>query len=95
MLRAFQKRFPIGYLSIGQWSTIDNKELEGSYDKQDTQKCCLVDYVTFGIGLYRIVELFPWRVRYPTTPPDEPIANVTRKALLVQIVWHLGAISWS
>ena len=42
--------YPIDYLSIGQWSTIDNKEWWGSYHKLVTQKCRLVDYVTFGIG---------------------------------------------
>ena len=32
------RRDPIDYLSIGQWSIIDNKEWEGSYDKLDTQE---------------------------------------------------------
>ncbi len=43
-------KYPIDYLSIGQWSTIDNKEWWGSYHKLDTEKCRLFNYVTIGIG---------------------------------------------
>ncbi len=64
----------------GQSLTIKN-EKEATQTRQGKVLPSRLSYVR-----YRIIPdsvTIPWRVRYPTTPPDEPIANITTNAVII------------